>query len=423
MKSTGFGLSTKGVARDPNEDYLLVDDQLGIYVVSDGVGGHAGGEIASREAARELARFVAGHSEVLERILKMPDQTESLVEFGEDAFQAACERVNELGVDDPQLREMGTSLTAVLIMEGRALMVHVGDTRLYLYRDQYLHQLSLDHTMTAELVRRKVISEDDAVDHPYLHILTRSLGRSEHELADTLVFDLMPGDRLLLCSNGVSDFVGHSEAIADAMAGEDVGSVPEVLLDLAQSTGSTDDATALVIVVEADKETPVERPSGTLQIDELFTSLSNAAMFEGLNLRQLQRLRNISEEVVFRKGSTVIEEGKMVNGLHIVLKGGLSVTRGERALVELKPGDAFGVPSLLNPRPSRATIRPLRMTTILFVPQKRFQMLCERFPKLGTILLRRLGIEISKAVERAQLQLVRVAPDVLEEELPAGDLL
>lgn len=423
MRSFGFGLSTKGEAREPNEDFLLVDDQLGLYVVCDGIGGYNGGEVASHEAAREVARYVAGHQEALERIMKQPDPTGALAGFGEDAVHAACERVSELAVWDPQLREMGTSITAVLVRDGRALMAHVGDTRLYLYRDEELHQLSRDHTMTAELIRRNVISEDDAVDHPYRHILTRSLGRGEHELADTLVIDLMQGDRLLLCSNGLSDFAGHSEAITDAMAEDDIESIPEELLDLAESAGSTDDATAVVVHVEADEDTPTERPSGSVQVDELFTALSRAALFEGLGLRQLQRLRNISEEVVFRKGQAALEEGKTVKGLYIVLRGSLAVTRGETALVELEPGDAIGTASLLHPRPARATVRPLKSSSLLFVPQTRFRMLCERFPRLGSILLRRVGLELSLAVERSQRQLAEVAPSTLKEELPAGDLL
>lgn len=244
MKYTAWGLSDVGRKRDHNEDAFLVNAPLGLYAVADGMGGHQGGERASRMAL-----------EVLESEIVAARQAGALPEKGangnagrviERAAQRAGELIYQAAQSDPELRGMGTTLTAVLVHRGRAYVAHVGDSRCYLYRDGKCLQLTEDHSWVNEQVRAGLLSPEDARESKFKHIITRSVGFERHVTVDGVTLAIEPGDCFLLCSDGLSNLV-EGEEIARVLTAHFYARVPPLLVELANDRGGDDNCTVVLL--------------------------------------------------------------------------------------------------------------------------------------------------------------------------------
>jgi protein phosphatase len=221
-----------GQARERNEDSYMVEEPL--FAVADGMGGHRGGAVASSMALETL-------HEVLREERVAPT---GLVE----EIKAANQRVLERGEADRELRGMGTTLTALLAEEGKAHIAHIGDSRAYLLRDGSLKQLTEDHTLVQRMVMEGKLLPEEAERHPQRSILTRALGVDEEIEPDTLTLDpVLPGDRLLLCTDGLTGMV-DTERIEDVLQSEpDPQRAAETLIDHANAAGGDDNITVLVL--------------------------------------------------------------------------------------------------------------------------------------------------------------------------------
>ena len=223
----------QGMVRQNNEDSLFPDksgesDGRAVLMVADGMGGHIAGEVASRLAINAAA------SAELE-----PD----------DRVAAANRAIREEVARQPDLEGMGTTLTLVeLEPEGVARLAHVGDSRAYLYRDGELRQLTEDHTVAAEYVALGHISAEEANDHPQSHMLTRCLGLTRFVNVDRIDLDLNPGDRLLLCSDGLNSMV-PTEGIAKALTDGTADEAAWKLVEAANKAGGHDNISVIVIDV------------------------------------------------------------------------------------------------------------------------------------------------------------------------------
>jgi protein phosphatase len=226
-----------GLSRALNEDTHLVDEALGLYLVLDGMGGHNAGDVAARLACAVIAEEVrAGRRD------KAPHQ------LLRDAVQAASRAVFDEARAHHGRRGMGTTVVACLEMApGRVLVAHVGDSRAYLWRAGQLRLLTRDHSVVAELVAAGALRPEEASEHPYRNVLSRNLGIARPVDVDLVEVALQPGDRLLLCSDGLSSF-----AAADAMAAQlaqagDGRAAVERLIALALRGGGGDNITAVVL--------------------------------------------------------------------------------------------------------------------------------------------------------------------------------
>jgi serine/threonine protein phosphatase PrpC len=234
-----------GRVREGNEDAYLVLDPL--FVVADGMGGHRGGEVASDLAVRTIRRL-------FER------REGSLTKQVEEANRAIFERSQS----DREVSGMGTTLTAVVVDDAEAHLAHVGDSRAYLLRDGELTLLTEDHTLVQRMVHEGELTPEEAEDHPHRNILTRVLGVDGAVAVDEGVLELRPGDRLLLCTDGLSGMVRDAE-IRDLL--ERIGdpqNAAELLVNAANRAGGVDNITAVVLDIaegEIDSDPP---PSGTV---------------------------------------------------------------------------------------------------------------------------------------------------------------
>jgi PPM family protein phosphatase len=239
VKLTPGGSTDKGQVRDGNEDGYVVDRRLQLFAVADGMGGHRAGEVASATALEALRAAIASGTGL------------------GDAITSANTAVHEKSSSDRELSGMGTTLTAIM-PDGHGILVgHVGDSRAYLLRDGELRQLTTDHSLVEELVRDGRLTEQEAAVHPQRSIITRALGVENDVEVDVYSVPLVAGDRLLICSDGLTTML-HADDIAGLLRREsDPTRAANLLVDAANAAGGEDNITTIVIDVEEDGIDPL----------------------------------------------------------------------------------------------------------------------------------------------------------------------
>jgi PPM family protein phosphatase len=232
-------LSDRGLVHEKNEDACLVDVERGLFAVADGVGGQPAGDVAARLT-----------------IDRLPDLVESAVRGRppEDVGAAVSEAVVELSAavqaeaaTRPELEGMAATVVMALVDGEIAHVVHVGDSRAYLTRGGRLHRLTNDHSLAAELVQSGVISADEANNHPFAHSITQAIGLPADLEPAVLALELVPGDRLLLCSDGLTDMVAEDGIAAILTAGADPVATCHGLVEAANGAGGKDNITVVVV--------------------------------------------------------------------------------------------------------------------------------------------------------------------------------
>lgn len=247
--------SDVGRVRDHNEDYLgyrqpqtQVRAEAGwLYAVADGVGGAQAGEVASKLAVQTLlAAYYRSYQETL---------TDRLHE----AFAEANRVVHEQSSDQEGLRRMSTTLVAAAIRGRELAVANVGDSRAYLIHDGQMRQITRDHSMAARLVAEGIITPEQAESHPQRHLISRSIGAHPQVKVDVFTEAFTPGDRLLLCSDGLTGHVTDAEILAAVQDGDPEAGVQQ-LVDLANERGGQDNITVLVVRALREREDHLPPP-------------------------------------------------------------------------------------------------------------------------------------------------------------------
>jgi protein phosphatase len=298
MRLWAWGQSDPGRKRERNEDSYLVDTETGVMAVADGMGGHQGGSTASRMAVEYLGKELAEvrgnfDAALLEQVqlhgsIRTTEEMPIVTDLAEPstppagsapvgpqapvrgsdptlppgmvaAFSPALEvmrgvvkrassAIFEASWAKPELRGMGTTLTAMLVHGGRAHVVHAGDSRCYVFRDGQLRQLTEDHSWIAEQLRAGSISEAEAKSSKFRHVITKSIGFERDIEADTKSVPVSAGDCFLLCSDGMTNHVEHGE-LERIVAMTWYRRLPATLVELANSRGGDDNITVVVGLV------------------------------------------------------------------------------------------------------------------------------------------------------------------------------
>jgi PPM family protein phosphatase len=245
-----------GRVREVNEDGCLVDDRMGLFAVADGMGGHQAGEVASATALEALRAAVASGEPI------------------RDAIDRANDAVLERSAGDERLRGMGTTMTAGTLAAGGTLLLgHVGDSRAYLARDGELTQVTEDHSLVEELVRGGKLTPEQAEVHPQRSVITRALGIEPAVEIDLYPVELHEGDRMLLCSDGLTTMVRSEEIAAILQREPDPQRAANKLVEAANAAGGEDNITVLVIDVAGDDS----GPTAAVAVDEAADAIAEEA--------------------------------------------------------------------------------------------------------------------------------------------------
>lgn len=401
MFPVGSGASDVGRLRDQNEDSFYLDDERGLYVVADGMGGHSGGEIASAAAIATVARVIGEQRDAIAALRKKKIDPHALAAIARAAVEAACAEVFEKAAAKPLLTGMGCTLTMLLVLDNKAVMAHVGDTRLYLAREHNVSQLSTDHTMANELANAGLIERSEVADHQYASVLSRAIGTKPTVMVDTLVLDIIPGDRFLICSDGLHDYIEDESWLSPQLTGDDAETVAEELVSYANSVGGRDNITALVIDIRADEPEIEIVDEMSVDVSHQFLALESVFLFEGLSMALLARVLNHCELDVYEAGKIVIEQGEPCSQLMVVVDGRFEVSRDGEADGILGAGEHAGATTLLGPRVARASLTALERSRLLIMRRKPFWALIRARPWLGVGLLERLGRRLSRDLDRS----------------------
>jgi protein phosphatase len=244
------GQSDVGQQRANNEDCFRIVQPLNLFVISDGMGGEAHGEIASAMAVETVAKTCMGEETgtvaATETHPEWSDKTRRLF----DAAHLANKKIYESAEANPQQQGMGATLTAAWINEEKLSVVHVGDSRVYLLRSGVLQQLTSDHSLVAEQVRRGILTAAEAEHSELQSVLLRALGTQPEVEVDAEEHTLFPGDILLLCTDGLTRMVAEQKITAALQSESDPGRAAEKLVALANGNGGADNVTVVVVHLE-----------------------------------------------------------------------------------------------------------------------------------------------------------------------------
>jgi PPM family protein phosphatase len=253
MRTVSEARSDVGRKRKGNEDALFLDPERGLFVVADGMGGHAAGEVASRVAVEAISEFVTltgGNEEIT-----WPFGLDETISYEgnrlKTAIRHANRRVLEATRETAEYEGMATTVAAVLVDGDVAHLAHVGDSRIYLFAGDELSQLTADHSWVNEQIQSGVISAEQARSHPLRNVVTRALGGRADLVVDVQSRRMGPGDVLLLCSDGLTTMIGDEEIariLADAP--DDVGAAATALVETANERGGEDNISVILVKFE-----------------------------------------------------------------------------------------------------------------------------------------------------------------------------
>ena len=263
-----YGITDKGRVRPSNEDQFLIaeltktmriwqtsleepraqfaDERGHLFLVADGMGGHQAGEHASALAVGAIEQFTLNTF----RWFFDPKRSEAqrVLAYFQNALRQADERIVEEAAEHPEMRGMGTTVTMAYQLDAQLCVVHVGDSRAYVFRDDELHQLTQDHTLTADMVRKGELRPDQIAGHKLRHVITNVVGGPEAGVhVEAHALEIQPGDRLLLCSDGLTEMVPNDEIAAAFRAEPDPEAACQTLLGKANDAGGRDNITVLIV--------------------------------------------------------------------------------------------------------------------------------------------------------------------------------
>ena len=240
-----------GVVRDHNEDSAHMEPTAGFFIVADGMGGHAAGEVASAMAVETVKTTLEGSRTEVEAFRKAPSDAgrRGLVQLLQNAVLSAHQAVFQRGQAEQDKQGMGTTLDVVLVAGAEAFVAHVGDSRTYLIRDGRSSQITTDHTVAEVLVIEGKLTIEEAQVSPLRTILVNAIGVSADVGVEMAHVTLKRGDRILLCSDGLHDYFPVEEEIAQRISAEKPGEALAEMVELAKTRGGHDNITGVAVLV------------------------------------------------------------------------------------------------------------------------------------------------------------------------------
>ena len=237
-----YGKSDVGMVREMNQDYYYISDdqnEVKLYILADGMGGYKGGEIASKLAVTCARNYIENN------IKETPKDKESLIQLVGSSVEYANMVVYEKSKEDPELEGMGTTLEICLVYNNRAFIAHVGDSRIYRVRKEFMRKLTKDHSYVQKLVEDGTITKEEADRHPKKNMLMKALGCNAFVEPDVTIKGFLKGDTIIICSDGLTNMLTQEEIYNIATSKFEYA--PSDLIEKANKKGGYDNITVIII--------------------------------------------------------------------------------------------------------------------------------------------------------------------------------
>lgn len=254
MRMVVAGKTDVGCVRKHNEDNFLMDASLGLFVVADGLGGHAAGEVASQIVVDKVGQFI---SETVEQDRTWPMEYDVSLPFDGNRLKAALMLSDQAIVDDirsnPERESMGSTVVACLVHGRKITLVHVGDSRAYLLNGSGIRQVTRDHSWVAEQVANGILTPDEARKHPFRNVITQALGNGGDLDVAVQELEIHELDRLLLCSDGLSGMVPDDMILDIVQKASSLQVAADRLIERAKENGGEDNITVVIVGFEPEE--------------------------------------------------------------------------------------------------------------------------------------------------------------------------
>ena len=366
------------------------------------MGGHAAGEVASNIAVHEAHRVISEHLGIIERYRRTGGdaEKEAVLELIEEAISTACATVFRLAQEDPSKKGMGTTLSLMLIIGNRGFIGHVGDSRIYLLRTGSVLQLTEDHSLINELIKRGKIRAEEAGQMPFKNAVTRAVGVYEKVEVDAFDIDVLRGDEYLLCSDGLSGYLEEDDETLASLAQGEVKKIPDAYIRYANEQGGKDNITAIFVrVVSAQTEVKSElavapeNDSGALPY---LNELRLEPLFSHCSYSDLRKISGLVEEIKLHAGDTFCPAGEAIDGLVICQQGRLIVEE----VHAVESGQSMGMESLLGPVVYENAVKATEDTKVLHLSGEALRAAMALDAHFGWRLLFSLGEQQSRQIHR-----------------------
>ncbi len=384
MEFTVASRTDVGRVRTNNEDNFLVDEGLGLFIVADGMGGHSAGEVASETACSVLKKEVAGMDKLrgkYEQSGKSGD-AKALAKAVGAAMTTACKTIYKMAAKNPEQAGMGCTCTMMMMIgHNKAVLGHVGDSRLYVLRNGTVHQLSEDHTYVNELLKRGAITKAQAKNHPQGNVLSRAMGPHPSVAMDTMVFDIDDGDTILICSDGLYNYHPDSAEMIPELGDSDLHTGLNALIDRALERGGHDNTTGVLVRFGAPNQ------DAALAAERRIAMLKRIPIFSHLSYNELVKVVGLTLMRHFEAGADIIVEGEKGDELFVILSGEVDVLKGGEVIATLEAGANLGEMAMIDNAPRSASVRAKAATALLVMRRDEFFGLIRSEPVIATKLL------------------------------------
>ncbi|HXJ20199.1 MAG TPA: Stp1/IreP family PP2C-type Ser/Thr phosphatase [Polyangia bacterium] len=423
MELSFWAATDVGKKREANEDNFLVDKKLSLFVVADGMGGHASGEVASQMAVHELRNAVDAGREAIERFGKGEREAQQeILNVLEHAVESACQAIYQKGQAEPEKRGMGTTTSALLIAGDRGFIAHVGDSRIYMLRAGQVIQLTEDHSLVNELIRRGRVTKENFDTSPYKaykNAVTRAVGVYETVQGDTFDFEILPGDQFLLCSDGLHAYL-NDPRIVDNLKGDDVKALPKKFIDLANAGGGHDNITAIVVRVEG---APAAAEDRAAELARKVDVLRKMPLFRHLIYKEILRVLNVTQVREYAPGEEIIKEGTTGDEMFVLLRGKIRLHKNDAFITHLEPGSHIGEMALIDQRqPRSASATAEERSRVLILSRRDFYEIIRKEPQLSTKLLWAFTQVLAERLRKTTAELSGARLEAGAEDLTADVL-
>ncbi len=385
MKLSFAEKSDVGRKRDHNEDSRLADGELNLFVVADGMGGHEAGEVASRMAIDVMVHKLRNDRALIDAFIKerSVNRKRVLLDLMEEAVQDACTILYNIAQRRQMKNGLGTTISALLFAGASGFMAHVGDGRIYLQRDGELHQISEDHSLLQEQVKRGLLRGRETESFRFKNVLTRGVGIHEKVQVDTMHIEIMENDRFILCSDGLHGYLKGERELLRMSQDNSPAELAEKLIDFANEAGGKDNISAVVVDVEE-----VDLSPGEIEAGRKLEVLRRIPMFSRLSYHELVRVLDIARIRHYEKDSVVIREGEEGDCMFVLVNGKVRVEKDGVELAVIGNGGHFGEMALIDRERRSASVTTLTECDALEIDIDNFEELLHAEAFLSVKILR-----------------------------------